>query len=27
VSAREEAELATYDDGEMPPEPDPDRED
>ena len=27
ASAREEAELATYDDGELPPEPDPDRED
>jgi sec-independent protein translocase protein TatC len=27
ASAREEAELATYDDGELPPEPDPERED
>jgi sec-independent protein translocase protein TatC len=27
VSAREEAELATYDDGELPPDPHPDRED
>ena len=27
ASAREEAELASYDDGELPPDPDPDRED
>jgi len=27
ASAREEASLATYDDGELPPDPDPDRED
>jgi sec-independent protein translocase protein TatC len=27
AEAREEAELATYDDGELPPDPDPDRED
>jgi sec-independent protein translocase protein TatC len=27
AAAREEAELATYDDGELPPESDPDRED
>ena len=27
ASARAEAELASYDDGALPPDPDPDRED
>ena len=27
IRAREEAELTSYDDGDLPPDPDPDRED